>query len=284
MLTKTQLKTIFSEYGLAPLKSLGENYLIDANIKDKIIAASSVKKDDTVLEIGPGLGALTMDLVKIGASIFAVEKDRKAAAILKELAGEGLPNLKIFHEDILKFDFTNMPPKKKIKVVGSLPYYITTPILERLIENRTLFESILIVIQKEVAYRLLAKPGTKDYGSISCFVQYHARPVYLYTIKRTCFYPSPDVDSSLIRLEMLKYPSVEVKNEGLLFKIIRGSFNQRRKSIINSLSREEVLGIEKDKLSEILDKAGVSVNARPEVLSLSDFARIANYVNVRDGK
>jgi 16S rRNA (adenine1518-N6/adenine1519-N6)-dimethyltransferase len=285
MLTKSQLKEIFSKYNFSPLKRYGENYLIDPNIKDKIINKAHIGKDDVVLEIGPGLGALTIDLAESGAWVFAIEKDKKAYEILKDICGDKYSNLKLFNQDILEFDITRhceaaKRPKQspKIKVLGNLPYYVTTPIIEYLIENRGLIGSALIVIQKEVALRLLARPGTKDYGSISCFIQYYMKPAYLYTIKRRSFYPAPEVDSSLLRLEFLDEPSVKVADEKLFFKIVRGAFNQRRKTILNSLSREEVLGLPKDKLTVTLEKCGISPSSRPEDLSLADFAKISNSI------
>jgi len=291
MLTRTQLKEIFARYDFAPLKRLGENYLIDGNIKDKIIAAADISQDDTVLEIGPGLGALTIDLARCGANIVAVEKDKKACVILKDLAEEDFPNLKIINTDILKFDIRSIVEKSAvhsskagfnlpygIKVVGNLPYYITTPIIELIIANKDLISSAVIMVQKEVASRFLAKPGTKDYSSLSCFIQYHTNPEYIYTVKRTCFDPAPDVDSSIVKLDMSKGPSVRVKDEELLFKIVRGAFNQRRKSVINSLSREEVLNMSKDKLTAILKDARIDPAARPETLSLAAFAKLTNAV------
>jgi len=281
MLTKTQLKDIFARHDFAPLKRLGENYLIDGNIKDKIISALHVSGDDLILEIGPGLGALTIDLAKTGAGIFAVEKDKKAAAILNDTAPDEFPNLKIINGDILKFDLDSVVKfPSRIKVVGNLPYYITTPVIEYILQNKGLITSAVIMVQKEVASRLLAKPGTKDYSSLSCFVQYHTRPEYIYTVKRTCFYPAPEVDSAILKLEILPKPSVQVKDEERLFKIVRGAFNQRRKSIINSLSREAVLGIRKEELAAILNNAGVDPASRPETLSLADFARIADGLTI----
>ena len=276
MLTRTQLKGIFAERGFTPLKRLGANYLIDGNIKDKVIAEAAAAKGDTVLEIGPGLGALTMDLAASGAEVYAVEIDKKAFALLKEMAADRFPKLKLFHEDILKFDLNKIPAQNKIKVVGNLPYYITTPIIELLIQNRHLVRFALIMVQREVANRLMAPPGTKDCSSISCFIQYYTKPHYIYTIKPTAFYPSPDVDSSLIRLDMRDKPPVDVRDEKLFFRIIRSSFNQRRKSIINSLSREASLNIPKDELSRVLENIGIDPASRPESLSLAEFAKIAN--------
>lgn len=279
MLTKNKLREIFSQYGFAPLKKLGANYLIDGNIRDKIISAADISESDIVLEIGPGLGAVTFDLAKTRASVVAVDKDKKACVILSDLVGGNFPNLKIVHSDILDFDLAGTTEGKKIKVVGNLPYYVTSPIIEYILRNKTIVSSAVIMIQKEVALRLLAKAGEEDYGSLSCFIQYHARPEYVYTVKRTCFYPAPDVDSSIIKLNILDKPSVEVADETLLFKIVRGAFNQRRKSIINSLSREEVLDMAKDELTDILVRAGIDPAARPETLSLADFARIANKIS-----
>jgi len=277
MLTRSQIKDIFREYGFRPLKRLGENYLIDGNIRNKILKEADVCADDAVLEIGPGLGALTGGLAESGARIIAVEKDRKAFGALSEMLAGRYSNLMLIHGDILKFDLPALMSgalRGGIKVVGNLPYYITSPIIEYLIENRRRIISALITVQREVANRLMALPGTKDYSSISCYVRYYTKPSYIHTIRRTAFYPEPEVDSSLIKLDILDRPSVEVRDEKMLFRIIRGAFNQRRKSIINSLSREEALSISKDELSKILKRAGIEPSVRPEVLSLEDFARI----------
>lgn len=281
MLTQSQLKDALARYDIAPLKRLGENYLVDSNIKDKIIEEAAPSKRDTILEIGPGLGALTVDLAASGAHVIAVEKDRRAFAALKEMTGGAFPNLELFHDDILKFDLAKAGAAKRLKVVGNLPYYITTPIIEFLIGNAKRIRSALVLVQREVANRLMASPGTKDYSSLGCFVQYFTKPDYIFTVKRTSFYPVPDVDSSLIRLEILGSPAVRVDDEALFFKIIRSSFNQRRKTILNSLSRELALNIPKDELTALLDRAGVSPSARPETLSLADFASIANVINLR---
>ena len=275
MLTQTQLRSLFAEHGFAPLKRLGENYLIDGNIKDKIISEIGPSRDDPVLEIGPGLGALTIDLARSGAAVTAVEKDKKAVAILKGLVADKFPNLNIINGDILEFDLKTLA-RKNIKVAGNLPYYITTPIIEYIIGHKSLISKAVIMVQNEVALRLTAKAGEEDYGSLSCYVQYHAKLDRVYTVRRRCFYPAPDVDSAILRMEMLRSPSVKVRDEKLLFKIMRGAFNQRRKSIINSISREAVLGISKEELSAILNGAGIDPAARPETLSLADFAKIAD--------
>ncbi len=276
MLTRSRLKEIFSEYHFRPLKRFGENYLIDANIKDKIIGEARLAPDDTVLEIGPGLGALTIDLASSGARVIAVEKDRKAYAILKEITAGRFPNLELVCDDILRFDPESIGARKKLKVIGNLPYYITTPIVAFLIDNRDLIDFVLMTVQREVAIRMLAKPGIRDYSAFSCFVQYYTQPEYIHTIKAVSFFPEPDVDSSIVRLDMPDKPAVDVKSEDVLFRIIRSSFNQRRKSIINSLSRKEAFDMTKDKLSALLNRIKIDPSCRPETLSLSDFARIAD--------
>ena len=276
MLTQSQLKDLFLKYNFAPLKRFGENYLIDANVKGKIILEAAVTKSDTVLEIGPGFGALTFDLASSAAKVFAVEKDKKAVSVFKELIGNKFKNLKLFNEDILEFDLKKISKGKKLKVLGNLPFYITTPIIEYLIVNRHLINSIILVVQREVANRLLAEPASEYRGSISCFVQYYTRARYIRTIKRGSFYPAPEVDSSLVRFDILEKPSVSVKDEKLFFRIIRGSFNQRRKTIINSLSRKEVLDIAKGELAVILEKTGINPLSRPEDLSLQAFAKISD--------
>jgi len=279
MLTKSQLKNIFSQYDFTPLKRLGENYLIDANVKDKIIRSAFLSKDDTILEIGPGFGALTVDIALAGARIFAVEKDKKAYLILKEIVKDKSVDLKLFNEDILKFDMKRIWTGKPIKVIGNLPYYATTPIIEYLINNKKMIDSILMVVQREVANRFLAQAGSKDCGSISCFIQYHMSPSYIYTIKQSSFFPEPTVDSSLVSLAVLDKPSVKVADEELFFKIVRGAFNQRRKTILNSLSRPEVLDLPKKELMKIMDRAGVDPLSRPEDLALSAFAAITEKVS-----
>ncbi|MCM8761124.1 MAG: 16S rRNA (adenine(1518)-N(6)/adenine(1519)-N(6))-dimethyltransferase RsmA, partial [Candidatus Omnitrophica bacterium] len=243
---------------------------------------ASLKEADTVLEIGPGLGALTIDIAETGASVIGVEKDKKAFSILRRMVAEKkLTNLRLVCGDILKFDIGSINTPRKIKVIGNLPYYITTPIIEFLIKSRARIEFALITVQREVANRLLASPGSKEYSALTCFVQYYTRGEYLYTVKRTSFYPEPEVDSSLVRLDMLARPSVAVKDEDMLFRIIRSSFNQRRKSIINSLSREGALNLPKGDLAALLDRIKIDPAQRPETISLADFAKIANSISAR---
>ncbi|MBP7056125.1 MAG: ribosomal RNA small subunit methyltransferase A [Candidatus Omnitrophica bacterium] len=276
MLTRKELKELFLEYGFRPLKRYGENYLVDNNIKDKIIDELDLSSGDRVLEIGPGLGALTLDIAESGAELTAVEKDRKACAILAGLVGGDSKNATILNRDILDYDITGFAGERKIKIVGNLPYYITSPIIEKIIAAYAVTDFAVILVQKEFANRLAAGPGSKEYGSLSCFVQYRAAISYIHTVKRTSFYPEPEVDSAIVRLDMLGKPPVDVRDEGLLFKVIRGAFNQRRKSLINSLSRKEVLDLPKDTLAEVFSRARVDPATRPESMYLDDFARIVN--------
>lgn len=276
MLTKSRLKEIFRQNDFTPLKRFGENYLVDANIVRKFMEALALSGRESVIEIGPGFGMLTSVIAANAGRVAAVEKDKKAYSILREVMLEEFSNLEIINGDILEFNIKRFAAGEKVKVAGSLPYYITTPILELLIENRTHISVAALIVQKEVARRLCALPGSKEYGSITCFVKYSCEVSYIHTVKRGCFYPEPDVDSSIIKLTMLKDPSVLVENEKLLFKIVRGSFGQRRKTITNSLARKEVLDMPKTEVKAVLKLCGIPTDSRPEQLSLEQFAKITN--------
>jgi len=279
MLTQTQVKQILSENNIHPKKRLGQNFLIDRNIKDKIIKIADVKPSDVILEIGPGLGALTEDLAKKAKRVVAVEKDRALTGILKDLLG-GYKNVTVEQGDFLKMGSKNgdtLLLKQGVpifKVIGNLPYYITTPILSRLIENRKHINSILVTIQKEVAQRIVAGPGSKDYGSLSLYLQYYTEPTIEMTISKSCFYPQPEVSSCLVKMLVREKPPVSVKNEELLFKIIRAAFNQRRKTLANTLKP-----ICKD-IKSILESAGINPACRGETLTLEKFAQIANKIDI----
>ena len=253
-----------------PKKSLGQNFLVDKNIRNKIIESCAFEAADTVLEIGAGRGELTEILAQKVKKLFAVEIDLDLHLLLKDkLREQG--NVEIIHKDILKFDIKRRTGKIKIKVIGNIPYYISSPIIEHLFKYRDKIETVFLTVQKEFAQRVVARSGSKEYGSFSCFVQYYAEPKVIFHISKNCFYPVPKVDSSFLRLEIRKKLLLSPKKEKLLFKIIRAAFNKRRKTLRNSL--EGVLP--QKKLEQFFDKYGIDVNIRPEMLSLRDFENLA---------
>jgi 16S rRNA (adenine1518-N6/adenine1519-N6)-dimethyltransferase len=256
-----------------PKKRLGQNFLLDKNIQRKILACLDLKSSDIVLEIGSGRGELT-SLCALGVDkIYALEIDTSLCQVIK-MNLKCFSNIKVINRDILKFNLKNYfkNDKNKLKVIGNIPYYISSPILEHLIKFRNRIDTIFITVQREFAARLVALAGSKDYGSLSCFVQYYLEPKILLNIKKTCFFPVPKVDSCLVRLKVRQEPNVFVKNESSFFKIIRAAFNQRRKTLRNSLSGI----ILPDKLSEFFHTYGIDINIRPEDLTLADFANLAN--------
>jgi 16S rRNA (adenine1518-N6/adenine1519-N6)-dimethyltransferase len=258
---------------IKPKKRLGQNFLIDKNIQRKIIDSLELKPADTVFEIGAGRGELTCLISQKVHRVFALEVDPGLCQALKDNLS-AFSNATIINQDVLKFNFKAHLNKieGKIKVIGNIPYYISTPIIERLIKSRDKIDTAFITVQKEFAARMSALPGSKEYGAFSCFVQYYAEPKILFTIKRTSFFPAPKVDSCLVRLNIRKEPAVFSRNEKLLFKIIRGAFNKRRKTLRNSLSSI----IPPKKLESFFDKYKIDRNTRPERLSLQDFANLAN--------
>ena len=230
-----------------------------------------------MLEIGPGMGVMTEKLLEKSKFVFAVEIDKLLSKYLREKFKDK-ENFLLINNDILKFDFKDLTlNKKKLVVVGNLPYYISSPIVEKIIDNRSVIRDSYVTIQKEFGQRMAALPGTKDYGSLSLFVQYFLNPEYLFTIKRNSFYPVPDVDSVFLRLLVPDKPNIYVKNEEVFFKIVRGSFSKRRKKLINSIPFEK-FGITKDMFRGILKDVNISPELRPEDLNLSDFARISDKI------
>ena len=253
---------------IKPKKSLGQNFLADRNIREKIVKAAEFNLKDAVLEIGPGRGEITSLLLPKVKKLYALEIDRSLCDVLKETLGNH-SNLELINKDILKFDLFSIPGQ--IKVVGNIPYYISTPIIEHLFEYREKIEAIFMTVQKEFAKRMSAAPGSRDYSSLSCFVQYYCEPKVLFNIKRGSFYPVPNVDSSFIRLKIRKEPAVKVSDEKRLFVIIRAAFNQRRKTLRNSLE-----GIIADEaLEKFYRDNHISKGIRPESLSLKDFAALS---------
>lgn len=258
---------------LKPKKRLGQNFLIDKNIQKKIVDCLELKSSDIVFEIGSGTGELTRLIAKRVDKVYALEIDSNLCQELKKNLKD-FSNTTIMNKDILKFNFRNYFKKnnKKLKVVGNIPYYISSPILERLIKFREIISVIFITVQKEFAARLAAPSGSKDYGSLSCFVQYYLEPETLLRIKKNSFFPAPKIDSCFLRLKVRQSPLVNVKNERLFFKIIRAAFRQRRKTLRNSLSGI----ISPDKLNEFFRRYAIDINIRPEDLTLKDFANLAN--------
>jgi len=272
--TPSQIKEIIKDSKLFINKKLGQNFLVDKNKRDQIIRLSDISREDIVLEVGPGLGALTESIQPQVKKFLAIEKDRGLASLLSK------KNFNIVNEDILKYDLSNFLKRcrEKIKVIGNLPYYITSPIIFCLIEHREKIESIFITVQKEVAERIIAGPGSKNYGILSLSIQYYSNPKILLSLPKSAFFPRPDVDSVFMSLEMLKKPKVDVKNEETFFKIIKASFGKRRKTLLNSLSTVKELGIKKEALKEALLSLGFDEKIRGEALSLNDFAKLTSYL------
>lgn len=275
MLTISQIRDILRENGLRPNKKLGQNFLIDKNIVDKILIFAGIQKGDIVLEIGAGLGNATSELAASAKKVIAVEFDKGLCRVAAQrLQGSG--NIEFVCRDILKFDFGPLAAQGRINIIGNLPYYITTPILERLIDNRACIKNALLMVQREFADRMLSGPGSKTYSSLACFLRFYADLEFMSVVKRSSFYPKPEVDSALVRFVPRASPPVSVKNEDLFFKIIRLTFNQRRKTVLATMSNKNVLRLTKESVRTILERAAVPANSRPESLGMEEFARIAN--------
>jgi len=255
-----------------PKKSLGQNFLQDPNIRRKIIAACDLSERDTVVEIGPGQGALTELIAPKVKRLIAVEVDRALSATLSSRF-QGAPGVTIVHADFLKYDLAKVPvPSHKLKVIGNIPYYITSPIIEHLFSFRDRISAIYLTVQKEFGQRIVAQPGSEHYGAFSCFVQYYSEPKIEFVIRRGCFYPQPNVDSCFLKLAVRPKPAVSVTDEGLFFRIIRASFQKRRKTLKNCLKSI----IPDEALMPALSACGIDPGIRGEMLSISDFARIAD--------
>ena len=272
---------VLQKYNFNFQKKFGQNFLIDPHVLDKIIGAAGVTKEDMVLEIGPGIGTMTQYLAEAAREVVAVEIDTKLIPILEDTLKE-YDNVTVLNEDILKVDIRKIAEEKNggkpIKVVANLPYYITTPIIMGLFESEVPLDSITVMVQKEVADRMQVGPGTKDYGALSLAVQYYAEPYIVANVPPNCFMPRPNVGSAVIRLQVHKNPDIRVKDESLMFRIIRASFNQRRKTLQNSLSHDPQLGISKEVVARILEEMGLSATIRGEALSLQQFAQFSDLV------
>ena len=270
---------ILQKYDFSFQKKFGQNFLIDTHVLDKIISAAHITKEDMVLEIGPGIGTMTQYLAEAAGKVIAVEIDRNLIPILEDTLSE-YNNVRVINEDVLKLDLRKLADEenggKAIKVVANLPYYITTPIVMGLFENHVPVESITVMVQKEVADRMQTGPGNKDYGALSLAVQYYAEPYIVANVPPNCFMPRPKVGSAVIRLTRHEKPPVEVKDEKLMFDIIRASFNQRRKTLANGLNNSDKITCSKEIITKAIEKLGKGASVRGEALSLQEFAKLSN--------
>ncbi len=270
---------VLQKYNFSFQKKFGQNFLIDPHVLDKIIAAAEITKDDFVLEIGPGIGTLTQYLAEAAREVVAVEIDSTLIPILKDTLS-AYDNVSVINEDVLKVDLRKLAEErnggKPIKVVANLPYYITTPIIMSLFESHVPLKSLTVMVQKEVALRMQAGPGTKDYGALSLAVQYYASPYLAANVPPNCFMPRPNVGSAVIRLTRFEETPVQVKDEKLLFRLIRASFNQRRKTLQNGLVNSQELDFTKEQVAAAIATLGVSPSVRGEALTLEQFAALAN--------
>lgn len=272
---------VLQKYGFNFQKKYGQNFLIDSHVLDKIIGASGITVEDFVLEIGPGIGTMTQYLCENAQQVLAVEIDKMLIPILADTLS-GYQNVEVLNEDILKVDINRIAQEKNngrpIKVVANLPYYITTPIIMGLFESHVPVDSITVMVQKEVADRMQVGPGTKDYGALSLAVQYYARPEIVANVPPNCFMPRPKVGSAVIRLTRHEKPVVEVLDEKLMFRLIRASFQQRRKTLSNGLANSGELPLSKEQISQAIEALGVPPGIRGEALTLEQFARLSNIV------
>ena len=272
---------VLQKYNFNFQKKFGQNFLIDTHVLDKIIEESHITKDDFVLEIGPGIGTMTQYLCENAREVAAVEIDKNLIPILADTLS-AYDNVEVINEDILKVDINRLAQEKNggrpIKVVANLPYYITTPIIMGLFESHVPIDSITIMVQKEVADRMQVGPGTKDYGALSLAVQYYAKPEIVANVPPNCFMPRPNVGSAVIRLTRHSAPPVQVENEKLMFRLIRASFNQRRKTLANGLGNAPDIPLSKTEIQESIEELGVPATMRGETLTLEEFAKLSNIV------
>ncbi|MFW5649768.1 MAG: 16S rRNA (adenine(1518)-N(6)/adenine(1519)-N(6))-dimethyltransferase RsmA [Acetivibrio ethanolgignens] len=275
---------ILKKYNFNFQKKFGQNFLIDIHVLDKIMEAAGITKDDFVLEIGPGIGTMTQYLCENAREVVAVEIDKNLIPILSDTLS-AYDNVTVINKDILKLDLNQLAKERNggrpIKVVANLPYYITTPIIMGLFESHVPLESITVMVQREVADRMQVGPGTKDYGALSLAVQYYARPEIATHVPPNCFMPRPNVGSAVIKLICHEKPPVEVEDEKLMFKVIRASFNQRRKTLQNGLNNSPEIALPKEQITEVIKEAGLPAAVRGEALTLEQFAALSNCIGKR---
>ncbi|NBI06261.1 16S rRNA (adenine(1518)-N(6)/adenine(1519)-N(6))-dimethyltransferase RsmA [Senegalia massiliensis] len=274
------MNDILKKYNFRFSKNLGQNFLIDGNILDKICDGINLDKDDEVVEIGPGIGTLTSALAERARKVIAIELDKRLLPILDDTLSS-YKNIEVIHGDVLKLDLNNIIEEKfenkKVKLAANLPYYITTPIIMKLLEQKINLESIIVMVQKEVAERMKASPGSKAYGALSIAVQYYSNPEIVTIVPKNVFIPKPNVDSAVIKLDVYSKPRVDVKDEQLFFNVVKGAFSLRRKTLVNSLSSSDV-GINKEEIKEILRDLNIKENIRGEKLSIEQFALLADSI------
>ncbi|MDN5331013.1 MAG: rRNA (adenine1518-N6/adenine1519-N6)-dimethyltransferase [Tepidanaerobacteraceae bacterium] len=273
------VKAVMREFGIRPSKRLGQHFLIDESPLAAMIEAADLKEDDGVLEIGPGLGILTVELGRLVKKVVAVEKDPALFPVLEKVTGK-YKNICLLNKDVLKLDLEEVANEHfdgKFKVVANLPYYITSPILMKIVENRHLIEMAVIMIQKEVAERLSAKPGTRDYGILSIAVQLYADVDFICRVGRSAFLPPPKVDSAVVRLKLRELPSVHLEDEKMFFRVVEAAFGERRKTVKNSLKSR--LSLPSAELEEALKKAGIDANRRAETLKIEEFAALSREID-----
>lgn len=272
---------VLNKYQFMFQKKFGQNFLIDTHVLEKIIRSANITKEDFVLEIGPGIGTMTQYLAEAAREVTAVEIDRNLIPILKDTLS-GYDNVNVINEDILKVDICRLAQEKNggrpIKVVANLPYYITTPIIMGLFESHVPLDSITIMVQKEVADRMQVGPGTKDYGALSLAVQYYAQPYIVANVPPNCFMPRPKVGSAVIRLTRYAQPPVQVDDEKKMFRLVRASFNQRRKTLVNGLNNSPEVHATREAVLAALEQMGLSPTVRGEVLTLEQFAQLSNFL------
>lgn len=270
---------VLQKYHFNFQKKYGQNFLIDPHVLDKIIGESGIEKEDMILEIGPGIGTMTQYLAEAAREVVAIEIDKNLIPILEDTLSE-YKNVTVINQDVLKVDLRKLVMEKNqgrpIKVVANLPYYITTPIVMELLESKLPIESITIMVQKEVAERMQQTPGSKEYGALSLAVQYYAKPEIVANVPPNCFMPRPKVGSAVIRLTLHQNPVIEVEDEEFMFRLIRASFNQRRKTLINGIGNAPNVNVGKEEVKAALEEMGLSENIRGEMLSLEEFARLSN--------
>lgn len=270
---------VLNRYQFVFQKKFGQNFLIDPHVLNKIIGSAGITGDDFVIEIGPGIGTMTQHLAAAAREVVAIEIDKALIPILEDTL-TGYKNVEILNEDVLKVDLRELVEKrnggKPVKVVANLPYYITTPIIMRLFEEHIPLESVTVMVQKEVADRMRTGPGSKDYGALSLAVQYYACPELVANVPPNCFLPRPKVGSAVVRLVCHEKPPVQVEDEALMFRLIRASFNQRRKTLVNGLNNSGNLSFSKEEITAALKELGLSASIRGEALTLEQFAQLSN--------